>query len=90
MNEITAREMLKDYHAKTPPDERVFGCPFTAPDSDRIHSYYHELCAVIFPKWAKKNFDPATTSLLHGSCPCNVMTHRYVKRRIEKFVKREV
>ena len=90
MNSIAAREMLKDFRAKVPPDRRVFGCPFKSPESDRIRLYYHELCATIFPKWAKKNLDLKEPHLLTGSCPCNVMTHRYVKQRVEKFIRREV
>ncbi len=96
MNEILAREMLKDYRANVPPYTRVYGCPFSCKSNPTIQDlldgpvYYHELCALLFPKWAKKNFNWEDENLLLGSCPCNVMTHKYVKQRIEKFMKREV
>ncbi len=92
-NKQVAREMLKDFQVKVMASQRSGRCPFILREDDSVTEYDHSLCAVLFPRWRlkylDKNFDwlPDENGIRDPNCPCEIMTHSYVRRKARRFVK---
>ena len=86
--EMMAKEMLKDFIVAEVERDRTLLCPF-ATDRHNIYLnvYHHDLCAILFPRWAKKHMhDDGLT--YDGKCPCMSMSQSYVRRKARAFVKK--
>ena len=92
-NKQVAREMLKDFQANTVASRRPSRCPFIIRDDDFDPDQDHSLCAILFPRWRLKYLDAAFDWIPDEDgdrvpcCPCEAMSHSYVRRKARKFVK---